>query len=708
MMINTHLPNPNVIAFSMLASPWPRPSLHGPPLTRLRHPLPVRRGEGRGEGHIRGSTTVCRVVLAVLAAALLAVSQNRAAAADDPVSSADKQRQLISVLQSDAPPQDKAITCKQLAIYGTKDAVPALAPFLSDERLASWARIALEAIPDRAADDALREALGKLRGRLLIGVINSIGCRRDPEAVAGLVGKLKDPDAEVASAAAAALGCIGGDQAAKTLEQSLPGAPAGVRSAVAEGCILCAERYLAQGKTAQAAKLYDAVRQANVPKQRVIEATRGAILARKSAGMALLLEQLRSADKALLGIGLRTARELPGRGVTKALAAELDRTSPERQGPLLLALADRNDAVVLPAVLRAARSGPNKLRIVAVGLLERLGNVSCLPVLLDAAVQGDADLAQTAKITLARLPGKEVDTDLLARLPRATGKTRQVLVELAGQRRIDGALPAIVRSAEDADAGVRSAAREAIGALGEDKQAADLVRLLQKTQSATDRAEIEKAVLTLSGRCGAACVPHLLPLAQNGDSALRMIGLHTLASVGGPEALAAVKAALNDRDETVQDEAVRTLSTWPNNWPEDVAVSETLLTLAKTGKKPAYRVLGLRGYLQYVQGDRKLKDDEKVAKVNELLPWITWPEEKQLAIAVIGGIPTAGVIEWLLSLAADPAVAEEACSAIVNLAGRNIPGLSKEQRQNALQTAVEKSKNDATRKKAEDVLKRIK
>ena len=41
---------------------------------------------------------------------------NSARAADAPA--ADRQRQLIRILQSDAPPQEKAITCKRLAIYG--------------------------------------------------------------------------------------------------------------------------------------------------------------------------------------------------------------------------------------------------------------------------------------------------------------------------------------------------------------------------------------------------------------------------------------------------------------------------------------------------------------------------------------------------------------------------------------------------------------
>ena len=41
-----------------------------------------------------------------------------------------------------------------------------------------------------------------------------------------------------------------------------------------------------------------------MPKPRILEATRGAILARKGEGIPLLIEQVRSADKALFQIGL--------------------------------------------------------------------------------------------------------------------------------------------------------------------------------------------------------------------------------------------------------------------------------------------------------------------------------------------------------------------------------------------------------------------
>jgi len=52
-------------------------------------------------------------------------------------SAADRERQLIQVIQSDAPKAQKAITCKRLAIYGSEQAVPVLAPLLADPELAS-------------------------------------------------------------------------------------------------------------------------------------------------------------------------------------------------------------------------------------------------------------------------------------------------------------------------------------------------------------------------------------------------------------------------------------------------------------------------------------------------------------------------------------------------------------------------------------------
>ena len=476
---------------------------------------------------------------------------------------------------------------------------------------------------------------------------------------------------------------------------------------MAEGCILCAEWFLAHNRTADAVSLYDTVRQADVPGQRHLEAIRGAILARRSAGVPLLIEQLQSEDKNRLGIGLRTARELPGRDVTETLATELARLSPDRRPLLLLALADRSDPAVLPTVLKAAQDSQKDLRITAINILIRLGDVSCVPVLLEAVTEDDAQLEQAAMETLVRLPGKDVDADLLARLPQAKDKLKKALIELAGQRQISEALSAIVSSLHDNNTGIRSAAIQTIGIIGQDPQTADLVKLLQQTTNSRERADIEKALLAMSGRCGARCIPHLRPLTQSRDNELHMIGLHALAIVGGPDALAAVKSAIESAAAPVQDEAVRILSTWPNNWPEDSDAGQALLILATSAEQIPRQVLGLRGYLQYIRGNKKLSNERKVARIKDVWPHIKRLQEKRQAISVLGEAPSVSALELLKTFVEDPAVAEEAYSAMVRIAGRDIRGVSKDQRRQLLKEVAEKSRNDSTRQRARRTLRRI-
>src|SRR5262249_4516533 len=129
-----------------------------------------------------------------------------------------QEARLIAVLKSDAPRKDKADACRLLALVGTKQAVAPLAELLTDETLAHMARYAPEPISDPAVDEALRDALGKVNGRLRVGVIGSLGVRRDARAVEPLSALLKDSDPEVAQAAARALGSIGNPAAAEALE----------------------------------------------------------------------------------------------------------------------------------------------------------------------------------------------------------------------------------------------------------------------------------------------------------------------------------------------------------------------------------------------------------------------------------------------------------------------------------------------------------
>lgn len=109
---------------------------------------------------------------------------------------------LVAILKdTQASVYAKAKACQRLAVVGDANAIPALTPLLADEKLAVYARFALEPMPRGAADDALRGALPKLRGNLLIGVMNSLARRKDPRSVDVLANYVHDEDAAVARAA---------------------------------------------------------------------------------------------------------------------------------------------------------------------------------------------------------------------------------------------------------------------------------------------------------------------------------------------------------------------------------------------------------------------------------------------------------------------------------------------------------------------------
>ena len=191
--------------------------------------------------------------------------------------------QLVAILKDPAATEFRRMkACQRLAVVGTKDAVPTLAAMLSDPKMAHYARFALVPIPDPSVDDALREAAKKLKGQLLVGVLNSIGQRQDVKAVPLLAKLLYGSDTEVACVAAASLGRISGPSATKTLQDALLKARGVVRKAAAEACLVSAEGLMARGDRQGALALYAVLSRPGMPKPVRLAAMHSTIVAETS------------------------------------------------------------------------------------------------------------------------------------------------------------------------------------------------------------------------------------------------------------------------------------------------------------------------------------------------------------------------------------------------------------------------------------------
>lgn len=432
------------------------------------------------------------------------------------VSASARDARPIAILQSDASFQEKAEACRSLSQNGDREAIPVLAAMLLDEKFTHMARYALEPMPFPEAGAALRDALGKTGGNLKVGIISSLGIRKDEQAVPALIELLSGGDSAVAQAAAQSLGAIGGHDAVTSLKAALdkPDLSLDGRQALCNALLDCAEKLAlkeSKDERNQAAAIYDSLLpNAALPKPVRAAALRGLILCHGSAPWAgdgsdavpPLLEALRGDDKDLFAAALRSSRELSkGDKVTAALAELLPTLPAEKKIPLIQALAERGGEAAAPALLTEAKEGPEEVRVAALCALTRLGYAPALDTVMQIAQTGDGELAKTAKNSLSYFPGEAKTGSLRAMLVAEKPETRRLAVELIGRGGLDNPANILMTVAEtDADDSVRSAALDATRDCAGMEEMPRLLNTLLNARSASEMQAAEKALQALGTR----------------------------------------------------------------------------------------------------------------------------------------------------------------------------------------------------------------
>jgi len=574
-----------------------------------------------------------------------------------------QEAKLLAVLRSDSTLEEKSAACRQLARVATKESVPTLVSLLGDEKLSHMARYALETIRDPSVDEALRDALGKVQGKLRLGLIGSLGARQDAKAVDALARLLKETDADTVQAVARALGNIGTPAASKALENVLPGTSGGNLSAICEGLLRSAEAAQGQGEQSQA--IYDRLRGlSQAPSPVRAAALRGAILVRGKAGVPLLVEAIRGADNALAAAAIRAAMELPCAEITDALVAELPKASTQRCGLLILALADRHGPRVLRAVLEAAQSDDGQLRVLALIALKRVGDASCAPALLDAALEGSGDVSQAAMESIATLQGKAVDELVAARLSQAKDKARIMLMDLARRRHTAAATPALWLAVDDKDLAVRAAALAALGAVIETADLPKLIARLAVTKDEQEAAALDNALREVCLRApdreaAAAKLAAALPVA-NGPIKAKI--LETLSTVGGTKALEAVAAAARSGDTELRDAAFRVLGQW-----KSADAAPLLLELHGTLADDRLKTGAIRAYIRIAR-QFDMPADRRAAMCRTALQTAHHDEDKRLVLEVLLRYPSDEMRAIALEAAKVPALTDEALVVLTGMA----------------------------------------
>jgi HEAT repeat protein len=586
----------------------------------------------------------------------------------NPAARKELEVRLAAILKTDASRAAKDFVCRKLMLIGTAESVPALSGLLPDKDLSHMARYALERIAAPEAAQALRDALPKLNGATKVGVIVSLGARRDAASVPALTALLGDADKTVARAAAFSLGTIGSVDAGRSLSAAVKTASEGVKDAVAEASLICAERLLADGRKPEALAIYGLLRRKNQPKTIRLAAMRGLLTAAAATGderLETITGLLTDGDRDVVALGLQHVRQRGDSAATQRFAALLPKLPLDRQPGLLGALSDRGDKTARPAVLAMLKSPDVQVRAAAIRAVGSLGQGADVAMLAQALAAATDVEKTAAKTSLTGLQGSDVNAAIVAEVKRAEPGLRAELLRVLLARRALDTIPAMLEAALDDDARVRQTALDSLGRLAGPEHVAAMTKAVLKAPAGRQREAAEKAVMFVCSRIAEPdkrADPVLAVFAEQGSEA-KTILLPLIGRLGGPSSLKQIETALADSDSRFRSAGFRALCNWP-----DASVAPKLTELAQSGADASQRESALLALMRVAALPDKRPDAERLDLLKKAMGLAANDQQRNYAIRRAKAIRTIDSLRFVVPYLDKPEYAQEACATVVELA----------------------------------------
>jgi HEAT repeat protein len=575
------------------------------------------------------------------------------------------EKQFAKLLRSDATLDAKHFICRQLSVIGSEDSVPVLAAMLGGSETADMARYALERIEGEAVDEALRSALSKATGKEKTGIINTLGARGDGKSVGVLAGLIYDSDAQIATAAVAALGRIADSSAADALAKATGKTSGALKQQVLYAYINCADNLAKVGDKTKALEIYKQVYSAENSESVRIAGLRGIVLLSGQDAGDVVVDAIAKETGRLQAQAIALVRVLKDPAKIKAAADYLPNLSVAGQNQLLSALADcGRPGAVRAVVIEAIKSEHQDVRVAAVKTLGVLGDESSVVLLAEAAALSTGPERRAARQSLYNLRGARVDERIVGSVASAEPGVKVELVRAIDQRRISAGAETLMTTLQDSDSKVRLESWKALRVVN-DGNLPRLLKLMLKTQSDSERREAEKTISAVADTLPKhqRALPILQQLGLTDDVEAACSLLRVLGKTGGQGGLEMLRGTLNEDDPKFVDAAIRGLVEWPDDEPMD-----ELLKIAQTSDSEVHRVLALRGYVRMIGLDNERDAQETVKLYRQAMNVASDASAKKMVLSGLAEVKSVAAMNFVVDYLDDDTLQQEAESAVVGIA----------------------------------------
>ncbi len=591
-----------------------------------------------------------------------------------------------------------------LEYTGAEESVPLLNSLLNDKdvELREVARRSLEKNPAPTAVAPLQRALAAAKDpKSRAGLIQSLGERKDAASLPVFEKGLTDPDFSVVAASAGALVKNGTMAGAAGLARVLPTLKGPAQSRVFEALFELVSSVSRSGDAASAAKVLLRLDEWAVTPHQKAAIFNARLAADPKGSVALIKDGLKSPNKEIQSVALKSALASPDKSLLEGLTALIPTLPVAVKAQVLNMLVENKNPDAEKQALGLINEKDATARGAALTALATVGTVASLDALLGVGSTGTPDEKGVALRALEAMKGDDVNAKLLEKATAGDDKVRAAAIGLLSTRKAADLTPKLMEWANDGSPLVASAVAMALGRAGGEEEARAMIKDLKTAADPGKRTSLRDTLLGILPRLEK---PEELGVtlsrtAANAPTANRLILIELFGGVGGDAMLEAVRTYLADDNDDVKLAAAKALG----NWRDFAAAPDLQKMAADTALDLKYHAIAVTGLSRLVSSSDKTPAAERVKAAADLLKISRRPEEKRAVLSALGSIGDNAAAETILGALSDADVKVEAGLAATTLAEKLLPANAAAA--TALATKIKAAAvSDAVTKKAEAIL----
>ncbi len=571
---------------------------------------------------------------------------------------------MIKLLYSSASNDAKQLVCGSLGTIGGDASLPVLKRLLLDPETSSMALMAMGPLRSEQADQVLIDAMSEAEQEILVGIMNTLALRQNPEAVEPVSKFMQSDHPMVKKSAIHALGTLGGIEAAELIFDAFLSDSTDLKWLLSESLLKCLEK----SEVEEAERMFSAIYNSNPPISIKYGAYSGLVNSMPEEDMpSYLLNTLRTSDESFQEAIIPLVRKLPPECEMVPFINEIPQLPYEIRLKWTLAIADRKDSSVRPLIPAMLKSDDAEERIVGLKCMLNIANEEDIVLLARVAAKNPDPERELARKCLYFMEGDNTDGEILNAVEISDEFIKPELIKCIGYRGISEGNELVIKYLNSNMEALRLESIISIGMIAGEEDLGKVTDLMLEKIKVSEKDEIEESITNIINRINQpeeALDVLNEKLALHNDELSLITLIRVLGNIGGEKAYGLILPYLASENEQIQVSAIEVYSSWENDEPLPELEKIIQSDLPQQNHSQA-----LVGIVYLVQNSKNLNEEQKSMRLKAAFQYAKTIQDKKIVINGISRINSMEALVFSIGQLEDESIRLEAQDAVIRISG---------------------------------------